>query len=370
MRLASMTTVAAIAALASASAETILQENFEQQGKWKKVIRGKGHIELVQGGVSGKCVKITSQDKALAYYVLPLDVKRIRGKRVIVRAKVKLDNVVQGDRSYAMAKIKIMYYEGKKGVNRAYNFAGSQDWHDRTLLAEVSEAATRAELQLGIQYGTGTVYFDNLIVDDGVMSQTAVSLAPAANASYNGAVMDLSTGAVVRSPIDIRGLPTAFLQAGSVAFSPLPAGRNFGRTCIMLRGKSYPRLPVSVPSVIAVAEKAKRLYFLQAAAGVDASRKDPCLVYEVHYDDGQAVNVEMREGIDIGDVGQPKELANWKVGWTIKRGERVVALGVSEWTNPRPQAEIAYIRVSTPGAGAAPVLAAISLEPTTKTRKK
>jgi len=91
---------------------------------------------------------------------------------------------VQGDKPYAKAKIKIMYYEGKRGVNCAYNFDGTQDWHDRTLLADVSNAVTRAQLQLGIQNGTGTVYFDNLIVDDGVMSHTAVSLAPAANASH------------------------------------------------------------------------------------------------------------------------------------------------------------------------------------------
>ena len=353
-------------AMASAHAETILKEDFEHQGKWKKVIKGKGSAELVPGGVEGKCLKVVSVDKALVYYVLPLDAKRVRGKHLIVTAKVKLENVVQGDHHYAKAKLKLMIHEGKKPINRAYNFDGNQDWHDRVLTADVGEAATRVELQLGIQNGTGAAYYDSLVVQDDVMEHVAVSLKTAANGSHNGTAFSSSTGRVVPTAIDLSGLPPGYMRAGEVDFQPLSSSENFGRACIVLRGKRTPLLPAAIEAVMPVGTKAKRLFFLHAALDADPSRKEPCIVYEVRYQDGKSLDAPMREGVDVGDLSRPQDLPNWKVGWTSKRGEATMALGVSEWTNPRPQAKIAHIRVCTPGTGATPVVVAISLDPIEK----
>ena len=344
-------------------AAAILTEDFETPGKWQKIVKGKGSIEIVANGHEGKCVKVESKDSALVYYVRPIDPKLIAGKKLMVRAKVKLDNVVKGDMSYSRAKLKIMAHAGKKPINMAYNFDGDQDWHDRVYLPEVPGNITRAELQLGIQNGTGTVYFDSLAIDDGSMLQHALDLKVAANAAYNGAATNFASGQTVDTPIDLTLVPKPYWRFAEVDFQLMLPMQNYGRNCIILAGKRCPDLPKVIENVIRVDTKSPRLFFLQAALDVDPSRPEPCLVYEIHYGDGKAAKAAMREGVDIGAIDNPKDLPNWRVGWRTKKGDREIGLGVATWDNPRAAVKIDYLRVSTRGTGAVPVVAAISLEP-------
>lgn len=353
-----------LAATGSADAAAILTEDFEAPGKWKKIVKGKGSIEIVANGHQGKCVKIESKDKALVYYVRPIDPKLIAGKKLMVRAKVKLDNVVKGDRSYARAKLKIMAHAGKKRINLAYNFDGNQNWHDRVFMPDVPGNITRAELQVGIQNGTGTAYFDSLTIDDGSMLQHALDLRIAANAAYAGTVANFGSGQIVETPIDLTLAPKPYWRFAGADFQLMLPMQNYGRNCIILAGQRCPDLPKVIESVIRVDTKALRLFFLQAALGVDPSRGEPCLVYEVRYEDGKSAEVAMREGVDIGAIDSPTDLPNWKVGWQTKKDDREIGLGVATWANPRPTVKIDYIRVSTSGAGAVPVVVAVSLSPT------
>jgi hypothetical protein len=51
------------------------------------------------------------------------------------------------------------------------------------------------------------------------------------------------------------------------------------------------------------------------------------------------------------------------VAWTSKQDGHTVGVGVATWTNPRPTVPIRFIRLTTPGTGAVPVVFAISLDP-------
>ncbi|NOZ19585.1 MAG: hypothetical protein GXP25_00690 [Planctomycetes bacterium] len=343
-----MTTILA----GSAWADTVIKENFEEQGKWQKSIRGKGTVELVEGGVEGKCLKVSTSKNALVYYSIPLDVERVRGKRLIVRAKVKLDNVTQGEKSYATAKLHIGTKAGKQHKNYAQRFIGTRDWHDQILIAEIAQDVDRVVLDLGIQNGNGTAWFDNLVVDDGVKEHEIISIASVANTNHRQVGLD--------------DIPIADLRLAGADFYVLPINARFGRTCAVLRGKDRPDLPARIETVIPVDKKGSRLFFLQAAMGCDAARQDPCLIYTIHYEDGKSVEAPMREGVDIGSLEDPKDLPNWKVAWTSKRDGKTIGLGVTTWNNPHPDVPIKFIRLSTPGTGAVPIVVAISLDPKRK----
>ena len=82
--------------------------------------------------------------------------------------------------------------------------------------------------------------------------------------------------------------------------------------------------------------------------------------------DGKSVEAPMREGVDIGSLEDPKDLPNWKVAWTGKRDDKTIGIGVTTWNNPRPDVPIKFIRLSTSGTGAMPIVIAISLDPKAK----
>ena len=358
---------AALLIATAAPADVVLEEGFEQQGKWKKRVQGKGTVELVAGGVEGTCLKLTSREQAFVYYSLELDPKPLRGKRLIVRAKVKLDNVVQGPKVYSTAKLHVGVIVNRKMQNHAQRFVGTRDWHDQVLVARIAEDAERVILDLGIQNGTGAAWFDSLVVTDGVTEHTPVSLRTVANANHNGAVAECGHVRFLDpGQPDLCGVPAAEIRLGGADFYVMPPTQNRGRTCIALRGAGRPSLPAGIETVAPVGAKGTRLFFLQAAVGIDPSRTTPCLVYTLHYADGKQLKIPMREGIDIGELGDPKDLPNWKVAWSAKEGDRAVGLGVTEWKNPRPGVAIEWIRVSTPGTGAVPVVVAISLDPVKK----
>jgi len=343
--------------------DVLLTESFETQGQWRKQIRGKATVELVDGGFKGKCLKITSADKGMGYYSIDLDPKRVRGMTLMVRAKVKLDNVVQGAEPWCRAKIHVGTWVNKKLLHRPNLFDGTKDWHDQKLVAPIDERAERVVLDLAIQMGSGTAYFDELVVDDGLKPLVPLALKPVANTSYSDGVADDGRGGFIDTgELDLRELPTGDVQLGGCEFRIMRPGDNSGVTCVALRGLQRPKLPAKPKGVIKVGHKGHRLLFLQAAAWPDAERKTPCLVYTVRFADGKTVKVAMREGVDLGAFDAPRDLPNWKVAWKTERAGRTVGLGVTEWRNPRPDIAIQSIAVETPGKGAVPIVVAITLD--------
>ena len=287
----------------------------------------------------------------------------MRGKKLQIRAKVKLDNVVVGAKPWCRAKIHVGTWVGKKLQHRPKLFDGSRDWHEQILIAPIPEDAERVVLDLGIQMGTGTAYYDELVVDDGLKPHMALDLSALANTSYSDGVADDGRGGFIDTgAVDLRHLPTGEVRLGEVEFYVMPPGENYGATCVALRGLKRPKLPARPKGLVPAGRKGHRLLFLHAAAWVDETRETPCAIYTVRFADGQTVEIPIREGVDIGAFDAPKDLPNWKVVWRSKRAGRTVGLGVTEWRNPRPEAPVESIVLETPGKGAVPIIVAITLD--------
>jgi len=341
----------------------ILTEDFEHPSGWKRIIRGDGTIRLVDDGVRGRCLEVVSRKNALVYFSRPLPPEQVRGKKVLIRCKVRLKDVVRGPRSYSTAKIHLRWQADGRTFNAATRFVGTSDWHDEMLAVDLPPDAEKIVLDLGIQNGTGTAWYDELTVDDGVYPQRFVDLAPVANCNF----IDEEAGdgiGFLDAGFDLRALPAGgVLLLGGVPFRILSPARNFGRTCVVLRGAKRPDLPDHIETIAPVKSKVARLHFLLAAAWCDVSSRRLCLVCTVHYDDGSEVTIPFREGLNIGPLEQPQNLTEWKVAWQEKSGAVEVGLGRTTWTNPHPEKPVSWLRFSTPGNGAVPVIVAISLDP-------
>ncbi len=363
-----------MAALGSVRADELVREEFEAQGQWTTRVAGKGSVELVAGGVSGKCLKITCADGGTAYYTLKLDPERISGQRLLVRAMIRTQDVVPGSQPYCTAKFHFGGKEGRTYFNRAKWFTGTSDWHEETFVAPMPDKLTDPVFDLAVQEASGTLFVDDLVIDDGLKAHMPLNLKPWANTNFSdGVAGDGRGGFLDTGRLDLRDLPERDVEFGGVAFYVLAAGENHGATCLALRGLERPAFPLAPPAVqtnkgqpaasvlVPVGHRGKAVAFLQAAGWADPARTAPCLVYTVDYADGESVQIPMREGHDIGRFDAPRDLPNWKVAWTANRAGTTVGLGITRWQNPRPTVTIASIGVRTPGQGAVPVVAAITL---------
>jgi len=357
--------------------DVLLTEDFEAQGAWRRRVDGTCTIELVPGGHDGKCVKIHCPQKGTAYYTIDLGPELIRGRRLKVRAMVRTQDVAQGEQVYSTAKFHVGGRSAGKAFNRAKWFTGTHNWREETFLAPIPDDIEKPVFDLAIQGTTGTVWFDSLVIDDGLQACIALDLKAVANTSLSDGVADDGAGGFLDTGSkNLRDVPRGDVTLGGADFRILPSGQNHGATCVVLRGAERPTLPDTpvpakspgnakpTPAIVPVKFKGKGLLFLQAAGWVDAKRSEPCLVYEVTYADGQTVDVPVMEGRDIGAFDAPADLPNWRVVWTMERPGGTVGIGVMRWSNPRPDVTMESVALRTPGAGAVPVVLGISLDRT------
>jgi len=156
--------------------------------------------------------------------------------------------------------------------------------------------------------------------------------------------------------LSFKALPTGdqtFAGAGYNVYhfttSPVPEAIGIG-------GGGVPRnLPGAVMG-IPVNKKADALFFLQAAR-IDNRRSDDekkqgktyeMAAYIVHYADGQSVGVPILAEINVEDYHQTKEatpISGAQIAWSAPyAGTDQVAVAYSQqWTNPRPDVEIASV---------------------------
>jgi Glycosyl hydrolases family 2/Glycosyl hydrolases family 2, TIM barrel domain len=169
-----------------------------------------------------------------------------------------------------------------------------------------------------------------------------------------------------------RDLPTGKHTLAGVAYdiyefvtSPVP-------TVVMLDGPGVPgKLPTEVKG-IPVGRKADALFFLMAAridkrASQDDRKKGKQLEvarFRIHYSDGKTVEVPIAAEVHVEGYRQKTPLAvpGAQIAWTRKydgADESAVAYSV-QWTNPRPDAQIASIDM-LPGADKAGVPALLAV---------
>jgi len=359
----------------ASSAAPILVAGFEALAPgWKKGVSGKGTVTIVPGGVKGNCLRIEARDKVTSYYTTMLPLAKVKGKRVIVRAKVKLDNVVRGDKVYCEAKLHaLIRFQNKKRAPRnvATRFRGTVDWHDQIMIVEVPDDAASVQLDLGIQSGDGVVYYDNLIVDDGVKDQICVNLENLTNTCRQDFSPKPGYGGFLDAGnLDLHTFSGGDVRFGGVDFYVMADSEAYGRSCIVLAGAERPGLPARTPAVAPVKAKAKGLFLLHTAAWSDLGSKRVCLFVDVTYGDGRTHTITVREGIDVGRFGAPATCPNWQLAWTGKWSRGKLGIGVSQWPLPHPDAQIAHLQFRSPGDAAVPVVLAVSLDPLGKPSTK
>ena len=344
--------------------DVVLRDDFErQQDGWRKNVRGDATVELVSGGISGKCLKTTAQG-GLAYYSRTLDLRAVRGRKIVARCRVKLDNVKVGPQVYSTAKLHVAVRVDGRIRNYATRFVGTTEWQERVLKADVPTEAEVVHLDLGTQNGTGAAYFDSLVIDDSRRPLMPISILPAANTSCtDGVANDGAGGFIDLGGNDLRELPTGEVTFAGIPFNIPHPGANWGQTCVVLRGKRRPKLPVKTIAPIPVGESGRQIIFLHACAWLDKNAAAPCLTYLISFSDGRTVKAPMVEGQDLIQFDAPEDVPNCRVVWRGKDAMgRPVGLGAFRWQNPRPKVPIKSISAVSSGSGAVPIVVAITLD--------
>jgi hypothetical protein len=366
LRLAVCTAVALLCTWGHAA--VYFEDHFEAlDARWTKNASRQGTVEIAPGGVSGNCLKISATG-GTNYLTTHLDPKTYAGKSLRIRAQVKLQDVKQGSQVYSTAKIQVAQKvpDEAGAINAAARWVGTTDWVERALTVQIRPDATDIVLNLGMQDASGTVLFDDLVVEDDPTAAPAaprrISLQTVANTSRSdGAAEDGRGGFIDAGMHDLFALPAGALVAGHVAFHIPALGDNGAATCVVLRGKRRPNLPAEAGPIV-VGRRVNALYFLQAAAWADVGHQEPCLRYTVTYEDGQTVEVPMRAGVDVGNFDEPAEYANYTLAWKGSDAfGQPVAVGYARWSNPRPEVAVRSLTIRSEGNGV-PIVLAISYE--------
>lgn len=344
-----------------AAGETVLTESFEEPAGWKATVRGKATVEVVPEGFQGKGLCVRSEG-GYGYYTLELDPERVRGHRITVRCKVRLDNVRVGAQRFNTAKLHIGVTVAGTLRHFPTLLEGTHDWHDQMVSADVPPEAERVVVDLGNQEGSGTAWYDELVIDDGAREHEALDLTYILNTALEDAVPERGVGGFLDAGGgDLRGLPVGDVRFAEVDFLIVPPQRNGGRGCLVLGGRERPDFPLRPTTAVVVRRQAPRLFFLQASAWAEPAAQRPCLVYDVAYTDGEHREAVMREGIEIGSFQDPQPLPGWRPAWTATRDGTTVGLGVTVWENPRPEVAIEWLRPVSTGQAGVPILLAISV---------
>ena len=157
---------------------------------------------------------------------------------------------------------------------------------------------------------------------------------------------------------DMRMLPVGQQTFAGVKLQIVDPAANAGKSCIVLAGPSRGYFPEKVEG-IAVGEKLRELFFLQALAW--SSNKTVGL-YRLHYADGTTWDIELKDGVNIGDWWFPRRLPEALLAYTGENpAGRQVGLWLFAWENPKPAVIISSIDFVSNG-NSVPMLVAISGE--------
>lgn len=152
------------------AASAILSESFDDPRaleKWES--GGAGKSEWIDGALK---VTVPAQGDHLVSIDLP--VEEIRGRRVSISARMKLEDVVKAPEPWHGGKL-MLQTESPDGpkYQGAPQLSGSWNWREVGMNADVPENATRAQLRLGLGQARGTAWFDDITVQ--VTAQPRVS---------------------------------------------------------------------------------------------------------------------------------------------------------------------------------------------------
>ncbi len=114
-------------------------------------------------------VKITAADAtkpAMALFPVPID--KVRGKTIILSAKVKGENISKPDKPYLGIKMMLVITgaDGKINYPDTARITGSFDWRELKTMATIPPDAKSVMIQIGLQNSTGSIYFSDLELEE------------------------------------------------------------------------------------------------------------------------------------------------------------------------------------------------------------
>lgn len=346
-----------------AAGEVIFEDGFEtlDTDRWTVDIRGEGDgasIDIVDGGVRGKCLRITSRGQYV-YLTCRLDVERLRGSTLVMTGMVRLEGCEQGPQAFSTPKFHFAYRTNGAGttVNAAERWTGTFDWTEKRLQVDVPDNATFLVMDIGNQNGTGVFYVDEFRLEDTFGSGRPINLLPACNTGRSDGVAGDGTGSFIDTgPRDLFALPEGNLDAGEVTFSLPPPGTNGGQVMIALAGRERPMLPRQSEPV-PVGRRLSRLAMLHAAAFATAG--EPLYTVRLHYGDGTTAEVAFRAGADAPNYDAPDDVPADRLAWRGRCAAGVeVGVGWSLADNPSPGKVVQRLVFESAGAGVPLILAA------------
>ena len=165
----------------SLTAETILELPF-RMAEEIKAWRGAGNAEFVRDG-NDTVLHIRHDGRTRNSFGISrtIDPERIAGRRITCSAEVKRDLAVHRKWQGAKLIITVRRKNGDQGYYGVYMEPGKFDWTKVGRTFDIPQDITSATLFIGIQSGTGEVFYKNLkITADDLM----LDLAPFANMGY------------------------------------------------------------------------------------------------------------------------------------------------------------------------------------------
>ena len=163
----------------------------------------------------------------------------------------------------------------------------------------------------------------------------------------------------------LKELPFGLRVMAGIPFEIIDPAKNFGKSCIALKGTHRPHFPVSATG-IKINRKASKLYFLHTCAW-GYREGELAAYYIVHYEDGQQVKIPLRINIELRDwYAEPVDCALAEVAWKgmhkcdLEAAPKLVGIYAMEWVNPYPDKIITSIDFISAENTPVPVLIAIS----------
>ncbi|MBN2643566.1 MAG: cellulase family glycosylhydrolase, partial [Victivallales bacterium] len=132
---------------------------------------------------------------------------------------------------------------------------------------------------------------------------------------------------------DLKGFPVGKRKFEGILFQITDPENNFGKSCIVLKGRARPSFPQKQEVILKKPQAAKFLYILHATAWTPPAGEKVGTV-AVEYDYVQLVEKEQStkdiiSGTDVGNFWTPKDMTNGKVVWKGNNLSSTVGLYMS-----------------------------------------
>jgi len=159
---------------------------------------------------------------------------------------------------------------------------------------------------------------------------------------------------------DLRDMPTGLLTLYGVPFRIIEPAGNGGRSCIVLRAgpglgtrTDRPEYPASV--TVPVGRRTNVLYFL---LGVGWGTPGDVATLTVHYADGQAARIPLRDGVNVRNWHDAPLPNAEDHKFVPARKDRF--LYAVQWRNPRPDAAVQSVEFTSCHQTPIPILLSVT----------